>query len=632
MARRFDMEELLRLPSYYAPTVSRNKDQVAYYSDRSGRIELYVVDVGDGRIGEPKQLSDGQLPRSPGAGFQWTGADRGIVFPKDNDGDEQHNLYLLDTATGEVEQLTDVHAQHYPGPCSPDGKELLVMSNRHEQMNVFALDLETKEMRQLTRYANPAMASDWSADGRWIFFSTNETANLQNQDVYKVSRDGEKIERIYSSGEGNRDGVGPVSACGRWLGISTDATGLEQPVVLELATGATRQLGDGSGEEMPVEFSPDGERLLTLLSKHSSTTVVETLLETGERRELPLPAGVVFGARYLADGRILVNHTDPRHRPRLLACVSPWAEPAPNVAAGEIVSPDPVSPQTDHGAASELYLQVVLDAEYGRLSPDDFVGAEYVNFPSDDGLTIYGILYKPTVAEGERVPAIVFVHGGPTAQDYLMFNPAAQVFVNRGFAVLQVNYRGSTGYGREFREMNIHDIGGGDARDVAAGARFLQQDPDIDPSRILCAGGSYGGFMAYRQLTRFPALWAGGIAWVGITDWERLYDEDMAHFKYYLRMLFGGTPEEVPERYKEASPLHEAERLQAPLLIIHGVTDPRCPITQARVFKERIEELGKVEGEDFFYYELGEQGHGSMDMEERIETFRLMDDFLAKFV
>lgn len=601
MTRRFDMEELLRLPSYYAATVSRRRDQIGLYSDRSGRIELYTIEVADGGTGTPVQVSDGQLPRSPGAGFSWLPDDSAIVFPKDNDGDEQHNLYLLDRQTGHVEQLTDVHAQHYPGPCSRDGREMIVMSNRNEQMNVFLLDLQTKAIRQLTYFPNPAMASDWSADGEWIFFGTNETADLKNQDVYKVSRDGATIEKVYSSGLGNADSPGAVSSDGRYLAMSSDADGLTQPLVLELATGEVRKFGDGSGEESITDFSPDGQRMLSMLSKHSSIRVVETTIATGERTELPLPAGIVFGARYLADGRILINHTDPQHRPRLLAY-------------------------------KDSSLDVIMEAEYGRLSPNDFVDAEYVSFPSDDGVTIHGILYKPTVAAGDKVPAVVFVHGGPTAQDFLMFDPAAQVFVNRGFAVLQVNYRGSTGYGREFREMNLHDIGGGDARDVAAGARYLQQDPDIDPDRILCAGGSYGGYMAFRQLTRFPELWAGGIAWVGITDWTLLYEEDMAHFKYYLRVLFGGTPDEVPERYKEASPLYEAERLQAPLLIIHGVTDPRCPISQARVFKARIEELGRVEGEDFFYHELGEQGHGSMDIEERITTFRLMDDFLAKFV
>src|SRR5690625_1559944 len=317
------------------------------------------------------------------------------------------------------------------------------MSNRNEQMNVFDLDLASKEIRALTNYPNPATASDWSKDGKWIFFSTNETPDLKNQDVYRVSRDGQTIEKLYSSGPGNQDAAGPVSADGRYLAIATDATGMTQPRVLDLTTGDVHTFGDGTGEEMPVDFSPDGERLLTLLSKHSSTRVVETVIATGERRELPLPAGVVFGGRYLADGRILVNHTDPRHRPRLLACPAPGdaASPSANVAAEEIVTPAPATPQTDHGTPPEGDFHVVLDAEYGRLSPDDFVGAEYVNFPSDDGVTIYGILYKPPVAPGKKAPAVVFVHGGPTAQDFLMFNPAAQVFVNRGFAVLQVNYR-----------------------------------------------------------------------------------------------------------------------------------------------------------------------------------------------
>lgn len=600
MARRFDLEELLRLPSYYLPTVSPTRDQVAFYWNRTGRIELYTMDLRRG--GEPGQVTDGQLPRSPGAGFSWLHDGSAIVFPKDNDGDEQHNLYLLNLTDGRTDQLTDARAQHLPGHCSPDGRELLVMSNRNGQMNVFALDLATRILRQLTRFASPAHTCGWSADGKWVFVTANETDDLTNEDVYRVSRDGTKVELLYSSGKGTQDSAARVSDDGRYLAVNSDASGFCQPVVLDLTDGTTRRLGDGSGEEYASDFSPDGAKLLSLLARDARTYVVETDLASGRRQVLPLPAGVVYGARYLWDGRILVNHTDARHRPRLLA----------------------FDPRTNE-------LSVVLEAEYGRLSPDDFVDAHYVSFPSDDGLTIYGILYKPPVEPGKKLPAIVFVHGGPTAQDYLMFNPAVQVFANRGFAVLQVNYRGSIGYGRAFQDMNIGDIGGGDARDVAAGARFLAQDPDIDPERILCAGGSYGGYMTYRQLTRFPDLWAGGIAWVGITDWERLYEEDMEHFKYYCRMLFGGSPQEVPERYREASPIHEAHRLRAPLMIIHGVTDPRCPISQARLFKQRLEELGKVEGRDFFYHELGQQGHGSVDMEEMITTFRLMEGFLARF-
>jgi dipeptidyl aminopeptidase/acylaminoacyl peptidase len=179
-------------------------------------------------------------------------------------------------------------------------------------------------------------------------------------------------------------------------------------------------------------------------------------------------------------------------------------------------------------------------------------------------------------------------------------------------------------------EANQGDIGGGDARDVAAGARLLAQDPDIDPARIVCGGGSYGGYMTYRQLTHFPELWAGGIAIVGITDWEHMYGESMPHFQHLLHRLFGGSPSEVPERYRAASPIHEAERLRAPILILHGLNDPRCPIAQARRFRDRLLALGRREGRDFLYHELGDQGHGSADVGQRLATYGRIDDFLGR--
>lgn len=600
MPRRFELEELVRLPSFYFPALSRERDRIAYFGDRTGRIELYVLDARPGAA--PRLVAEGAAPRSPRTACSWLPGGQSLVMARDRDGDEQHGLYRVDVDTGAVTPLTDARAQHYPGRASPDGGELLVMSNRDGQLNVYVLELASRRLRRLTDFPSPAWAADWSPDGEWVYLTANAEPDLRNEDVYRVRRDGSGLERIYSSGVGTRDAAVMVSPDGRWLAIASDASGFVQPLLLDLRSGAVRAVGDGSGDESPVDFAPDGSRLLTLLSRDARTLAVEVDLATGARRVLPAPAGVVFGARYLHDGRILLHHTAPRFRPRLLVL-------------------DPASGQVD----------VLVDAEYGRLSPDDFVDARYVHFTSDDGLRVPGILYKPPVPPGGRLPAIVLVHGGPTAQDLLQFNPYVQLLANRGFAVLQVNYRGSTGYGRAYMEMNLGDIGGGDARDVAAGARFLASDPDVDPDRILCAGGSYGGYMTYRQLTRFPELWAGGVAWVGITDWELLYRESMEHFKYYLRLLFGGSPDEVPERYREASPIHEAHRLRAPLLMVHGVNDPRCPVIQARAFRERLLALGRVEGRDFLYHELGDQGHGSLDVEDRLVTFRLLEAFVVRF-
>ena len=547
----------------------------------------------------PQQVSNGEVPRSPRAGFRWGKNGYTIIFARDRDGDEQHQLFTMDLGNGEVTQLTSGPGQHYPDRVSPDGRSLLFSSNRVGQMNTYVLDLETKDVTPLSAFSAPTEPADWSADSRWIFLTGSESPDPLNRDIYRVERDGSNLHRIFSSGEGNSDEAARVSPSGRYLALTSNASGYYQPGILDLDTMEVRWVGGGQTDEYAASFSPDGSRLLTLEAAGTRTKLYEVNVHTGERLLRFMPNGVVVVPSWLDNERIMVAHSDTTHRRRLLAL----------------------------GRDS---FEVLLDAEYGSLSPADFVTGRRVAFDSDS-YTIHGLSFKPNNTAGQRLPAIVWVHGGPTGQDLEMFDPYVQFLCSLGFAVLQVNYRGSTGYGRPFQEANRFDLGGGDARDVAAGARFLAADPDIDPNRIVCGGASYGGYMTYRQLTHFPELWAGGIAWVGITDWTLLYEESMEHFKHYLKLLFGGTPEEVRDLYKKASPIEEADRLAAPLLFIHGQTDPRCPVSQAQTFRDRLLANGKVEGRDFEYHELSAQGHGSADIDEKIGSFRIMEGFLSRF-
>lgn len=592
---RIPVEELFGLPAFFGVVVSPARDRVAYYGDASGRVELYVLDLASG---QSRRVSDGEVPRSPKLPAAWVGDGTALIVPQDQGGDEQYNLARLELATGTITRLTEGPGQRHPGRPSPVRPEAIMMSNHEDQMNVYLLDVARGGTRRLTSFARPAYATDWSPDGEWLYLTANESPNLQASAVYRVRRDGVGLERIYSSGDANRDGAGRASPDGRFLAVVSNASGLDQPGLLDLESGEVRFVGEGDGEERIVDFSPDGRRVLIVAVRRARAVLYEFDIAAASRRPVGPGDGVVTTAAYLADGTILVEHADPTHRPALDA-----------VRAG--------------GGARTL-----VAAAYGSLSAAAFVGARDVAFTSD-GRLVHGLLYKPAVEPGKRLGGLVWVHGGPTAQSVASFDPAVQLFANRGYAVLEVNYRGSTGYGRAFMEANQGDIGGGDARDVAAGARLLAADPDIDPCRIVCGGGSYGGYMTYRQLTHFPELWAGGVAIVGITDWAHLYGESMSHFRHLLERLFGGSPDEVAERYRAASPIHEADRLRAPLLILHGLNDPRCPIAQARRFRDRLVDLGRREGEDFFYHELGDQGHGSADVAQRLATYGLIDQFLG---
>lgn len=597
---RIPLEELARLPSFYAPSVSWDGARVAYYADVSGRMELYVRDLP---AGEPRQVSHGEVPRALHAGFVWNRAGTAIVFSKDLDGDEQHDLHRIEVESGAVTRLT-AHpgCQEFPIEFSPGDEWLLAATNREGQMNLWRMRPDGSEYTRLTNYPNPAGSGMWSHDGRWIAFNTNESPDLRNTDGYVMRADGGEARRVFRVSEGTTDAVIAWSPDDRTLAVTSDASGVHRPGLLDVATGAVHWLGEEGVDETPANFSDDGRWLLCLRNRDSEIRPVLYEVATGKRRELKLPPGIAAGSDFaLGDTAVVLSYTTDDRRPALL-----------------------LYRLTDDS------VETLLPAAHGSIDPSLFVTCEHVWYRSSDGRQIPALLYRPrAAAPGVRLPALVHVHGGPTGQFFRGFDPFAQFLVDHGYVVLAPNVRGSTGYGREFRELNRQDWGGGDLEDVVAGAEYLKSLPDVDPDRIAIFGGSYGGFMTYLATVKRPQLWKAGVAWVGITDLRRLYDHSMEHFKYYLRAQMG-DPDENAELWRDRSAVTFADRLRANLLIIHGANDPRCPIEQARIYRDRLLETGKTLGEDFEYVEFGDEGHGSTDMDQRLRAFRLIADFFDR--
>jgi dipeptidyl aminopeptidase/acylaminoacyl peptidase len=597
---RVPLEELARLPSFYAPSVSWKQDKVAWYADHTGRIELYVAELPGGAA---RQISNGEPPRALHAGFTWNRAGTAIVFAKDVDGNEQHDLFRIDVDSGQVARLTDhPGCQEYPVEFSPDDAWLLVATNRGGQLNLWRIRADGSEYTQLTHYPNPVGAGTWSHDGGWIAFNTNESPDLRNTDGYVMRADGSEARRVFRVSEGTQDAVVAWSPDDRLLAVLSDASGVSRPGLLDVATGEVRWLGDEGVNESPAGFSTDGRWLVCHRNQDSEIRPVLFDVATGQRRELKLPPGLAGGSDFaLGDTALLVAYTTEDRRPALLL----------------------------YHLADDSW-QVLVEPQYGGIDPSVFVTGEHVWYTSADGRSIPALLYRPRqIADGTRLPAVVGVHGGPTGQWFRNFDPFAQFLVDRGYVLLLPNVRGSTGYGREFRELNRRDWGGGDLDDVAAGAQYLKELPYVDQERLGIFGGSYGGYMTYMATVKRPGLWKAGVAWVGITDLKALYDSSMEHFKYYLRAQMG-DPEQDAALWADRSAANFAANLAAKLLIVHGTNDPRCPIEQARLFRDRLLVAGKTPGEDFEYVELTEEGHGSTDVEQKLRIYRLLDDFFAR--
>ncbi|MBN1286885.1 MAG: S9 family peptidase [Anaerolineae bacterium] len=597
------LEELAKLPTFYIPTLSHDKSKIAFYWDKTGEMELYLLDPAAGAA--PVQVSKGQLPRDVRAGFAWARDGKAVFFAKDKDGDEQHNVWRLDLETGEAEQLTEnPKAQEYPVEVSPDDKTLLVLSNLRGQLNLYALDLQTHEYTPLTDYANPVGwggGAGWSPDGSQIYYGTNETDNLKNLDLYIMDADGSNKRRIIQMKVGSQDGAVDWSKDGRYLSIGSDFDGYDRAGVYDLETGEIRWFTPEGQDYFPGPFSPDGTKVLA--AKNADSAIETTVYDVGGGEPVPveLPPGLSYNADWIDNDRFLVNITTDVTRPELR-----------DYRLGD-------------GQSS-----VLLAAEYGSIDPALFTTHEYVWYESFDELVIPAILYRPHSMEpGKKYPALVEVHGGPTGQWFRGFDPFAQFLADNGYIVIKPNVRGSTGYGVEFRDMALKDWGGGDLEDVAAAADYLRTLPEVDPERVGVWGGSYGGYMTFIAMTKKPTHWKAGTAWVGISDLLAMYGESMEHFKYFLREQMG-DPEENVELWKDRSAVNFLHQMTGKLLIVHGVTDPRCPISQARIARDKLLELGKVEGEDFEYIELEDVGHGSQGIDEKIRMYQILIDFLDR--
>ncbi|PSQ30720.1 S9 family peptidase [Halobacteriales archaeon SW_6_65_46] len=610
------LEELAGLPSFQHPTVSPDGSTVAVYHDGSGRNELHFIDTD---TGEMRQVTDGEVPRNARWYLKW-GTDDEVFFHMDDDGNEQNDIHVVDRE-GNTEPVVEQDGQNSLQAVSDDGRTLYFGSSRDGQMNVYRYDRDGDETTKLTDYERAAGGATLSPDENRVAFSTNESDDFENQDVYVMESDGSNPRNLELGDEGAEASPTDFSPDGSSLLVSDNSTDLGRAGVYDFETESVEWF-DSDSEESPVAFLDDGSRFLAHRTRDAAVVPIVYDLDTGESRELDTDEGVAAFAgtdnTQIDDDRVILTNTTPTTRSSLYAY-----------------------------DLSEDTTETLLAADYGPFDADDFADAEYFTFDSDgvpetrqaavehdpsETLEIGGLLYDSGVRPS---PLIVNPHGGPRAADYRNFDLYTQFLVSRGFSVLKVNYRGSTGRGREFVETLYEDWGGAEQGDIAVATEHVLGEHDyLDADRVVSFGGSYGGYSAYWQTVQYPDLYAAGIAWIGLTDLTEMFETTMPHFRTELMEKNLGTPEANPELYRERSPIEHAEHLDCPLLMVHGVNDRRVPVSQARLYRDRLESLGYDGGEDgeFEYVELGEEGHASSDIDQKIRLFRILDEFLDRRV
>jgi dipeptidyl aminopeptidase/acylaminoacyl peptidase len=574
-------------------------------SNISGRYNLWLVSA-DG--GWPTQLTiSDQRQFSPA----WSPDGRWIAYMSDYDGNEQWDLFLVSPLNGDLINLTNTPNIAEETPVwSPDGKYLAYQVKPRESSTyeIHVMELANRQVRQITHGTAKELSNidpRWSRDGKRLAY-TQTHASGKNSNIFVFDLSTGKIENITPhTGERTYTAKDWSPDSTQLLITSNAANGYDNVGLLDVARKTIDWLTRDRWEISAGGFSPDGRQVTWTANIDGNTEIFVFDVSTRKPRALPLAKGVneLAGAEsaFTRDGsKLLFSHN----------------------GSG---SPKDVWVYSFRSGVA----QQVTHSLVGGLRSEDMVEPLLVHYPSGDGKwQISAFVYVPyNLKRDGRNPALVYVHGGPTAQTVNSFNRVVQYLANQGYVVIAPNYRGSTGYGKEFMDANRFDMGGGDLQDVLAGAEWIKQSGYVDPKKLVIMGGSYGGYMTMMGVTKAPDTWAAGVAIVPFVNWfTEVENEDPLLREYDLATM--GDPVKEKERYRDRSPIFFVDRITAPVLLLAGGNDPRCPKSEAQQVADAIRKRGGVV--ELKIYD--NEGHGFSRIENQIDAYKRAAEFLNKHV
>jgi len=574
-------------------------------STQSGVPQIYAWDVPTGAL---RPLTD----KPGGVTFGLLSPDgRFVYFMDDAKGNESGHYVRVPYEGGPREDVTpgmpDYGASTTPFPqpavaFSPSGNAITFRTN-NDGFHLYRVGIVPDGTLGVPKilYSTPSLFRTplLSEDGTVAVVAASERTGKQQYALLAFDTDGARIGELYDGPDSSIEPIAfsPAPGDARVL-ASSDRTGDKRPLLWDARTGERRDLllPDVAGEVVPLNWSPDGGRVLLCQFSRAVQRLYVYDLETAEATRMDHPdGGFTFygslGVAFSPDGReVLAAWQDARHNARMVAL------------------------DADAGAQTRTAL-AVGDAPPGRT-------VRSVEFSSSDGQLVQGWLCVPEGAG--PFPTILEVHGGPHAVVTETFGMGS-AWAENGFAWLSVNFRGSTTFGRDFLGKIWGDAGHWELEDMVAARSYLVESGITDPDKVLVTGGSYGGYLTLLALGRRPDLWAGGMGLIAIADQTLTWEDSSGFLQGVTTASFGGTPAEKPDLYRRASPITYAEDVRAPLLVIQGRHDTRCPPRQMEVYEAKMKRLGKDIEVVWF-----DAGHGTGAAEELIAWYDRMLGFARR--
>jgi dipeptidyl aminopeptidase/acylaminoacyl peptidase len=521
------------------------------------------------------------------------------IIGMDEGVNEKQQLFLL-KENGELKPLTNSpdHIHHYGGN-SPDGKWISWSSNRRHAtyFDIYVQNLETLEIRQVFSDDGNYYPLKWSPNGEALLISKSNT-NLDNNLGLLELKTGEVTWLTVHDGEASFDRPQFSSEGKHLYFLSNKDREFTALATMEISTKEIVWLDDSNWDLEELTMSPDKKLLAYTINEGGVSRGVLYHLETNVKHSWETQTGVITELSFSPDNSKLA-----------------------------FVFNGPTNPSD----IWELDLHTLETRQLTFVSQSPVVQPkliepELIKFSSFDGLEVPAFLYKPKNAEG-KLPVVVFVHGGPESQIRAVYNPFLQFFLNHGYAVCTPNVRGSTGYGKTYSHLDDVRKRMDSIKDLTSLAEWLKEEGIADPNKIAIMGRSYGGFAVLAAITHYPEIWSAAIDIVGISSF-RTFLEKTSPWRRKLREAEYGSIENDGEFFDEIDPIHHVDKINCPLMVLHGANDPRVPIEET---EQIVDEL-RARNQPVTYIRFEDEGHFFMKLKNNITAYTSVAEFLDEYI
>jgi dipeptidyl aminopeptidase/acylaminoacyl peptidase len=523
-----------------------------------------------------------------------------LLYSQDNQGDEKPNLFLLDLTEYKTRNITETEKiGHRDMKWSPDGHSLYYAAERDipGTYPIFQHDMTTGTVKKIiSSDTGDCEALEPSPDGKKIAFSRTLNYQYAGVSVYDMEAGRETV--LAPIDDHSTSIVGGWTRDSKKIFVTSNANekGIDAVALLDLKENPEFQwLTLQDWDSQLADVSPAEDKFAYIVNEAGNLHLYIRDLK-GEQEEIPPGHGVIRAARFSPDGkRLAIIH-----------------------ASGD--SPHDIW-------VYDLKARTLKQITYslvGGLNQDNFIQPHLVVYPGPDQTPITAFLYVPAnIKQDQSHPAIVYVHGGPQWQHFNGWYPNIQYLTSHGYIVIAPNYRGSTGYGRTFMESLRKDAGRGDLNDLVSAVDYLKTTGYVDPNKIAVMGGSWGGYLTLMALTKTPEIWAAGISIIPLANWFTAHQNEDPVLQKNDEWLMG-NPVQDRELWHDRSPIYFADQIRAPLLLLAGQNDIRCPVEETQQMAEAARKNGVTV--EVKIYE--NEGHGFVKRENEIDAFKRAARFL----